>query len=232
MQPGRWRLDLFSRSSGLPQPSTCRPTDSISVHKDSRNRSSSSMTYTREAIAQLHTNTTNISFLRQHHLHAGAGPTAAIDHASMMQPDDIAGDRKPEAAAVRTRGDEGLEDLVANRSRNADAVVQHLDRRVGRIPCQDANGHQPAGGIRVLERGDAVDDQIVQGGLQELLDASHTNQRRTNFEPDPDRRLPRHHCSHAADRQGEAMVSWQTSIRFRLSWDGGLCSVSMRMFLM
>src|SRR5215510_3827792 len=98
MHPGRWRLDLFSRSSGLPQPSTCRPTDSISAHNEFRNRSSSSMTYTREAILNSKTNATNTSFLRQHHLHAGAGPPAAIDDASVVQPDDIARDREPQAA--------------------------------------------------------------------------------------------------------------------------------------
>src|SRR5262249_5643621 len=49
---GRCRLDLFSKSSGLPQPSTSRPTDSISAHNELRNWSSSSMTYTREIITQ------------------------------------------------------------------------------------------------------------------------------------------------------------------------------------
>src|SRR5262249_32686832 len=45
-------LDFFSKSSGLPQPSTSRPTDSISAHNELRNWSSSSMTYTREIITQ------------------------------------------------------------------------------------------------------------------------------------------------------------------------------------
>src|SRR5262245_62597089 len=122
--------------------------------------------------AQLHSHThthththTRESFLRQHHLHAGPGPAAATDHTPVMEAHDVAYNRESQAAAVWTRGDKGVEDLVANRFGNADTVVQYLDRRVSRFSCQDANDHQPAGGICVLEGGDAVDDEVVQGEL-------------------------------------------------------------------
>src|SRR5262245_32635793 len=166
MQPGRWRLDLFSRSSGLLQPSTCRPTDSISAHSELRNRSSSSMTYTREVITPPPELTRqNTSSLWQDHLHTGSGFALLTGYASVVQPNDVAGDRKHQAAAVDACRDERLEDPVENGIGHADAVIQDLNRYFGRIARQDADGHQAAGDVRVVERGDAVDDEIVQGGL-------------------------------------------------------------------
>src|SRR5262245_48221155 len=191
MQPGRWRLDLFSRSSGLPQPSTCRPTDSISAHNELRNRSSSSTTYTREVMTS-HSKLTrqSTSFLWQDHLHAGAGFALATGYASVVQPNDVAGDRKSQATALHARGDERFEDPVENRVRNADAVIQDLDRYFGQISGQDSNGHQAPGDGRNVERRDAVDDEIVQGGLKQFLDTLHANERRADFEPDLDLLAP------------------------------------------
>ena len=67
--------------------------------------------------------------------------------------------------------------------------------------------------------------EVVQGGFQQLLDASHANERAADFEPELDLLV-------LASGFMRAMVSWQTSNRLKLSCDGGLCSVSMRIFLM
>src|SRR6516165_12808208 len=56
-----------------------------------------------------------------------------------MQPNDVACDCKSQAAAVRARRNERLEDLVADGAGDADAVIQHLNRCFGRIWRQDAN---------------------------------------------------------------------------------------------
>src|SRR5262247_368055 len=126
------------------------------------------------------------SLLRKDHLNAGAGFALVTAYAPVMQTNDVARDRKAQAAAIRARCDERLENLIENRVGNTDAVVQHLDRGLARTSRQDANGHQAAGDVRMVERGDAVDDEIVQGGLKQLLDALHANERRAHFEPDVD----------------------------------------------
>src|SRR5262245_4384023 len=124
MQPGRSRLDWFSRSSGLLQPSTCRPTDSISAHNELRNRSSSSTTYTREAMTSPRRRRKHdAALLWQDHLHTGSGFALATAYAPVMQTNDVARDGQSQAAAIRAGGDERLENLAENGVGNTDAVV-------------------------------------------------------------------------------------------------------------
>src|SRR5262249_16127859 len=128
------------------------------------------MTYTREVITYPKRNATNSTqtqrFLWQNYLHAGTGLAPATRYVPVMQPNDVACDCKSQAAAVRARRNERLEDLVADGAGDADAVIQHLNRCLGRIWRQHPNDRQAGGHVRKVKRGDAVDDEIAQGGLE------------------------------------------------------------------
>src|SRR5205085_1214019 len=73
----------------------------------------------------------HVAAARQPYDELGEGARLALDHdrAAMLLRDDVVADRQTEPGALpgRLGGEEGLEQLVLDLRRNADAVVAHLD---------------------------------------------------------------------------------------------------------
>ena len=141
-----------------------------------------------------------------------------------MPPKDVTGDRKSQASAsarVVTKGSKILSRMVSGTRYHCPTPGSPCGPALG----HDANGHPAAGDLRIVECCDAVDEQIVQSGFEQPLDALHLG----SLGATSSLILT---CLALASGRTRAIVSRQMSIRHKVSRGAGLCCVSMRMFLM